>query len=273
MKSTRPLTDSQMNEYLSGSKLYGDDFNLQELESFYKEEQDAYYDLFIHGKYKPFRNNDYLHTLYGFQYIRNTSTVFQEVLGFGSGDGRELAPLLDQITHLTILESSEKYFNKKDGYQYMKASISGDLPFASNRFDLIVSFATLHHIANVSKVISELYRCLKPGGYCLIKEPIVSMGDWRYPRKGCTKNERGIPIRIFDHIILENNFTVLHKHYHEFPLVSKLWTLLSIQVFNNRYTMALDKLLSFLFSFNTTYHRTSLWEKLGPCYVFYVLKK
>lgn len=262
-----------MNEYLAGIKLYGDDFNIEQLELFYKEEQDAYFNLFIEGKYKPFRNNDVLHNMYGFNYIRKKSNIFKEVLGFGSADGRELTPILNQINNLTIIESSEKYFENKKGYKYIKASINGELPFDSDKFDLIVSFATLHHVANVSKVIFELYRCLKPGGFCLIKEPIVSMGDWRFPRNGCTKNERGIPIKIFDKIIVDSGFKVIKKNYHEFPLIGKLWTIFNIQVFNNSLFMIIDRILSKIFSFNTKYHRTNLFEKIGPCYVFYVLGK
>jgi len=262
-----------MNEFLRGEKLYGDDFSLQQLEEFYKEEQDAYFDLFIEGKYKPFRNNDILHKIYGFDYLIKNLKMFNKVLGFGSADGRELLPIINKIKNLTIVESSEKYFENDKSYKYIKATISGVLSFPDNQFDLIVSFATLHHIANVSKVISEFYRCLRPGAYCLIKEPIISMGDWRSPRKGCTKNERGIPINIFDKIIADCGFEVKRRNFHEFPLISKLWVNYNIQVFNSLFFMYIDKILSKLFSFNTKYHRTKIFEKFGPCYVFYVLQK
>ena len=51
----------------------------------------------------------------------------------------------------------------------------------------------LHHIANVSTVVREIGRALKPGGLFVFREPIHSMGDWRGPRHGLTRNERGIP--------------------------------------------------------------------------------
>jgi SAM-dependent methyltransferase len=273
MESDGSNNRNDMEEYFSGKQLIGDDYGVEQLKKWYKEEEDAYYDLFIEGECQPFRNNDFLHSMYGFRYLKSDRRIFDEALGFGSGDGRELWPIIERIQHLTIIESSEKYFTESDKYQYVKASISGNLPFPSNRFDLIVSFATLHHIANVSTVMSEFFRCLKPGGVCLIKEPITSMGDWRLPRKGCTKNERGIPINIFDDIIAKQGFKVLKRHFHEMPLVSKLWTKFHIQVFNNPAAMYLDRLLSKVFSFNIKYHRRTLLEKLMPNYVFVVLTK
>ena len=66
-------------------------------------------------------------------------------------------------------------------YPYDDSNASMEFP--NNYFDLITSFGVLHHIPDVSKVFSELSRVLAPGGYLLIREPIVSMGDWSYPRK------------------------------------------------------------------------------------------
>ena len=262
-----------IDEYFSGKKLIGNDYDMERLKQWYKEEEDAYYDLFIESQYQPFRNNDYLHSMYGFNYLKSKRTTFDEVLGFGSADGKELQPIIEQIQNLTIIESSERYFKDSEKCKYVKATISGELPFPSNRFDLIVSFATLHHIASVSTVMSEFYRCLKPGGFCLIKEPITSMGDWRFRRKGCTKNERGIPVGLFDDIISKNEFRVLKRNFHDFPAVSRFWTKFHIQVFNNPFAMYIDRFLSKLFQFNIKYHRTNVIEKLMPNYVFYVLMK
>ncbi len=52
-------------------------------------------------------------------------------------------------------------------YRYLKTSI---LPFNDNTFDFITVFQTLHHIKNINKTISELYRIIKPNGVLLIRE-------------------------------------------------------------------------------------------------------
>lgn len=63
------------------------------------------------------------------------------------------------------------------------------LDFESEQFDLITCLGALHRIPNVSMVVNELYRCLGKGGYLLLREPVVSMGDWSVPREGLTKRE------------------------------------------------------------------------------------
>lgn len=113
--------------------------------------------------------------------------IFKNVLGFGSAWGNEFEPICNMIGNLTIIEPSDNLVNNKIGNltpKYIKPSIDGKLPFSNNSFDLITCFGTLHHIPNVSFVISELIRVLKKDGYLLLREPIISMGDWRKPEMG-----------------------------------------------------------------------------------------
>lgn len=44
------------------------------------------------------------------------------------------------------------------------------LPYEDNKFDLIVTLMTLHHIKNVEQVLREFRRILKPGGCIIIRE-------------------------------------------------------------------------------------------------------
>ena len=77
----------------------------------------------------------------------------------------------------------------------------GVIRYGGGYFDLIVCFGALHHIPNVSRIIGEFYRCSEKGGYVLMREPIISMGDWTKKRKGLTRRERGIPLKILRDII------------------------------------------------------------------------
>lgn len=45
------------------------------------------------------------------------------------------------------------------------------LPFFNSSFDMVIGHAFLHHIPDVEKVFSEVYRVLKPGGICIFTEP------------------------------------------------------------------------------------------------------
>ena len=52
--------------------------------------------------------------------------------------------------------------------------ICGDarrLPFADNSFDIVTSFAVLHHIWPIEEPLAEILRVLKPGGLAFFNEP------------------------------------------------------------------------------------------------------
>ncbi len=111
------------------------------------------------------------------------------------------------IEQITILDPSEQFVvNEFKGKPiiYVKPTVEGKMEFPNNSFDVITSFGTLHHIPNVEFIIDEMARVLKPGGYLLIREPIISMGDWRNPRNGLTSRERGIPFELMKNYILKN---------------------------------------------------------------------
>ncbi len=57
-----------------------------------------------------------------------------------------------------------------------KPDIVGDihnLPFADNSQEAILCLAVLEHVENPIKACQELYRVLKPGGYCFIYVPFL----------------------------------------------------------------------------------------------------
>ena len=53
-----------------------------------------------------------------------------------------------------------------------------DLPLNNNEFDYILFYETLEHVDDPDKLISELTRVLKPGGYMLLTTPSVT---WSLP--------------------------------------------------------------------------------------------
>jgi ubiquinone/menaquinone biosynthesis C-methylase UbiE len=108
------------------------------------------------------------------------------VLGFGSAYGDELIPNIQRAQAVTIVDPSGAFSSDTiHGVRasYVKPTPTGALPFSEEEFDLITCFGVLHHIPNVTTVVTELVRTLQPGGHILIREPIVSMGDWRKPRQ------------------------------------------------------------------------------------------
>jgi len=67
-------------------------------------------------------------------------------------------------------------------------SVIGDarqLPFAGEQFDLVLCCQVLEYIADPRAAITEMHRCLKPGGFLLLSVPAVFPRDaeeeyWRF---------------------------------------------------------------------------------------------
>jgi len=264
----------QSDQFFSGHKLYGDDFGPAELDKWYSEEAEGYADLgaadIQRYSYSYFALNEF----HGFSRLHESS--FRRALGLGSAYGMEFEPLSGRVSALTILEPSSQLVSKTvAGVEpdYVRPDISGDMPFESSRFDLIVSFGTLHHIANVSRVIHELGRVAANGAVLLLREPCISMGDWRKPRKGLTKNERGIPIALLHEMLIASGWTVHYQKYCIFPLIPRLAKFLNTPAYNSRILTRLDAFLSDIFSWNCRYHASNVFQKIRPQSIFVVARK
>ena len=74
------------------------------------------------------------------------------------------------------VDTAQVYFDQ--GYKF--ETVVGDmnnLPFDDECFDVVYSYASMHHTDNLPKTLSEAYRVLKPGGNLVLSgEPI---GTWR----------------------------------------------------------------------------------------------
>jgi len=201
----------------------------------------------------------------------------ERVLGLGSAYGDEFEPILNWLKEITILEPSDLFTQKGEikgvPVNYQKPTVNGQIMFPDNYFDLVSCLGSLHHIPNVSYLISECYRVLKIGGVMLLREPIVSMGDWRQPRQGLTKHERGIPLKVFRSIISRMGFKLLRESFCVFRPVAIIASKLGFAAYNNTFLTILDRLLCKAFAWNYSYHRVSFLSKLAPASVFYVLKK
>jgi SAM-dependent methyltransferase len=259
---------------LLGKKLYGDDFTPEEIDAWFRDEEEGYYNLGA----KDRSSHRYLHHaldwMHGFSALPRKS--FRHVLGFGSAYGDEFLPIASGVSRITILEPSDGFVVKDIGgtsVEYVKPAPNGRMPFADGSFDLITCLAVLHHIPNVSAVIGEIFRCLEPGGVALIREPVSSMGDWRQPRKGLTSRERGIPLSLLRKMISQAGFQVLRESPCVFPLTSRLNYFLKPPVFNSKFWTYADGVVSRLPLWPERYHRARWFHKFAPSCAFFVLQK
>lgn len=269
----RGQTEASLAEYYSGQKLFGDDFKLGEICEWYGLEENACFEGYDQGK-KRMPNNDHLHWRAGYRWALRERPSLGKVLGLGSGNGEEFRPVRKWIEHLYIVESAEGYFHNDATTTYAKAQADGTLVFADNFFDTAVNIAVLHHIPNASHVLRELFRTLKPGGYCLIKEPITTLGAWHEPRKpGLTPCERGFPRQLLVAMLRAAGFELVRKTYFEFPPLRRVRDRGGIDTYNSKFWTGLDRLCCRLTDWNYHYHRPGWFQKLAPSYAFLVLRK
>lgn len=261
---------SRFEEYSDGRALYGDDFSQDEIEAWFHDEQEGYYKLA--DERKPGRYEYHaLNWRHGFRHL--PPAPFKHVLGIGSAYGDELQPVLDRAERVTIFEPSDGFLNPN--FEYVKPVSSGFMPFSDDAFDLVTCFGVLHHIPNVTCVTNEIARCLRPGGYLLLREPVVSMGDWRIPRPGLTKHERGIPANILRNVVVTAGLEIVRERFCAFSLTAKLRRFLPKDhfVYNSAAIVAVDDWISSLPIWSKRYDAKSILQKLRPVSVFIVARK
>jgi len=268
--------DSAMSKYLTGKLLYGDDFDIGEIEEWFEGEREGYAELGARDweSYRyPYHK---INTLHGYRYL-NATNVDQDVLSIGGAYGEELLPILDRIGTIRILEPSLQLRQeelKGVPLTYIDPTIGGDIILPDDSIDIVTCFGVLHHIPNVSHVVSEISRVLRSGGVFITREPIVSMGDWSKPRHGLTKHERGIPYQIFRNILLDQGFEILHESFCLTPPFERLFKLLSGRSkFDSMSYLKVDAIISRLALSNYRYHAKGNLERIRPTAVYYYAVK
>lgn len=260
--------------YFSGEVLYGDDFSEAEIEEWHSDEIEGYAELGAKnsGTYKYAYHA--WNVRFGFSQLPRVP--FDHALGFGAAYGDELEPVLPRIRQITIVDPSSAFVRDSIGgvsATYVKPQPSGQLPLPSAEFDLVTCLGVLHLIPNVSRVMPELARVLAPGGFMLLREPIVSMGDWRQPRAGLTKHQRGIPVAILRSLVASSGLRIMSESLCSFPLTPRLFKWVRNDPYNSSLITSVDSALCRAFAWNMNYHPRTPLHRLRPRSVFFALTK
>ncbi|HVF05715.1 MAG TPA: class I SAM-dependent methyltransferase [Frankiaceae bacterium] len=258
---------------LRGEAIWGDDFSLPEIEAWFADEEEGYAALGAaeHGSADSYGYHA-LNVRCGYRHL--PPGRIGRALGLGSAYGGEFLPVISRVNAVTVLEPSAALRTPElrgVPLTYVSPVPNGDMPFGKASFDLVVSFGTLHHIPNVTHVVGEIGRVTRAGGHVLVREPTTSMGDWRRPRAGLTKHERGIPrpalLAAFDRAGLD----VVHETRCMFPTTRRLAA--RGLGFNSEVGVTLDLALSAMTAWNSRYRATAQWHKVQPTASFFVLRR
>lgn len=268
------MTSQDLAAYFEGKQLYGDDFSAEEIAAWFRDEAEGYAGLGAGDESQYAYAYHAWNALHGARHLPNQA--FRRVLGFGAAYGDELAPWIEGASHVTIVDPSEAFARHTvhgKPASYVRPMPDGRLPLPDASFDLATCLGVLHHIPNVSFVLTELARVLAPGAWMLLREPIVSMGDWRHPRRGLTKRERGIPLPILTRAIGDAGLRIHRSTLCAFPLTPRLFKPLRSDPYNSRLAVSIDALLCRLFERNINYHPRNHWQRLRPTSAYLVLQK
>ncbi|MGA2353107.1 MAG: class I SAM-dependent methyltransferase [Terriglobales bacterium] len=258
-----------MEQYFSGDKLYGEDLSAAEREQWYNDEQEGYAELVENYGHAYKYLYHALNFEHGFRHL--SQPTFQRVLGIGSAFGYEFDPILERCGEIVILDPSEGLTNPK--FRYVRPHISGIMPFETSSFDLVTCLCTLHHVPKVSTYLKEIARVLVPGGFALVSDPIISMGDWRAPRPGLTKHERGIPLALFRSMLKESGLLIYREHLLHFPLTARLRSVLTAAPYNTKWVVKLDSAICSLPIWFRLYHARHWWQKFRATAAFFIVRK
>ena len=110
------------------------------------------------------------------------------VLEIGGGTGHTAIQVAERGYHIVtsdispdMLRVSREKFQRQGLTNFVDfAVVDGEkLPFVKEYFDCVMIVAAFHHLLNPRKCLSEIHRCLKPGGYLIIGvEPNYNYRRW-----------------------------------------------------------------------------------------------
>ncbi len=271
-KFNKKISNQEYEKLMSGEHIYGDDFDFQDINDWFEDEKNASI-----ACYEDADPNQYDYLNYFHCYKNIESLKFDKCLAIGPAYGAELKFLSKNIKEFIAIEPEKKWWsNNINGtpVDYMMPKINGDISLKDGSVDLIICFSVLHHIPNVSHIIDECHRVLKPNGTIIIREPVVAMGDWRFSRRGMTARERGVPLSPLLKKINSLNFKIKNLRIYDFPATRKLAKFFRVSsYFNKPFFVALDYFLSNIINWKVIYNPKNIFQKIQPSGIYIHLIK
>jgi SAM-dependent methyltransferase len=140
-----------------------------------------------HTPFRVVHIGNYVRQLYFFRYIKSLPVLsFQEVLDAGCGPGQYTLGFARAYPHIRItgydIEKSEAWDNPPPNVRFQ----CQDLLWLLDKecYNLCLCIDVLEHISGNCKVIENIYRSLRPGGYFYLHIPRPEIYDRRmFPKR------------------------------------------------------------------------------------------
>ncbi|WP_068077332.1 class I SAM-dependent methyltransferase [Novosphingobium lentum] len=278
------LQSREIPPELTGERLHGEGLDDAGLRAWFADEQDGYANIVGDagsslaggGTGGGTGEDDRFHA---FEHLGNRR--FACCLALGAAQGDEFEALTGRVGRFVAIEPGRSFWQDRIAgapADYRAPTLRGAIDLPDGACDIAGSFGVLHHIPNVSEVLCEVARVLAPGAPFLVREPIVSLGDFRAPRPGLTRNERGIPHRLMDAMLADAGFAVRAKSFAVFPGLDRIARSVGMAagangVWDHRGFVRLDAAVSRLMAWNVRYWRPRLWHKAAPSMGYWVAER
>jgi ubiquinone/menaquinone biosynthesis C-methylase UbiE len=103
------------------------------------------------------------------------------ILDLGCGDGkyfRLLWPSADNVVGVDMEPNVAELGRKSGVYRNVHITTANQVPELSESFDCVFANCSLEHMDDLNGVLSEIYRCLKPGGTLLCSVVTNRFVEW-----------------------------------------------------------------------------------------------
>ncbi len=261
-----PLPKAVRPSDLSGETLYGDDFDAAELRAWLADEEKGFYDL-VTGDDPGLAVAEDHKAMNRFHGAMLADRRYPVTLMLGCADGTDLIGMGIETDKVVAIEPAREWWRDSIGgvpAEYRAPTSDGSIELPDASVDLVICLGVLHHVPNVGRVIGELARVLRPGGRMIVREPMVSMGDFREPRPGLTARERGIPRALMRKFHQQEGLTILAERPCAMMVIYKGLLSLGVRPYAKPWAVRLDDLLSRLTAPFARYWRSRPWHKLAP---------